>query len=593
MVPAFQVESRLMRGTDAAAWEARTSILGIEISEGVEAEKLIGDPDFLSQWEELDRRCGWASVYQGRDFVLCWYDCYRDRYSPLVVAGRDGHGRLVGLFTLAIHTDTGRITAAGDKHAEYQSWLSEPGDGHRFIEAALDSLAAKYPGRGLTLLFVLPGVPVQWALEGGHWADRCVVRTLPRGLMEIGNGDNFRDTLRKKKQSKINRLKRLGNLHLDRIDDPEELGRVFDEVIRFQNLRLRAVYNLPELDDDPRMRDFYVALSRLPRMIHATALRVDNQLVSAQIHMYNREQVLLGRITHSPFFAKYSPGELHTLMTGIELAKEQIPVFDLTPGGSYKDRYATSHDEVFVVKVFFSRAHCLRYKAARKLAEALKTAIGHFKIEPEAARNAYSSLLDRSRKWLGLGPSQMILSALNGFGRLIWRSDEYRIYSRDLSGLSATDAGDGMERDSLADLLHYRPEAAWQPAVNDYLKAALAKLEAGHHLYTRMEGGRLAGYGWLLEARNLKESPISGLDFTLPEESVLLGDFHDRVEGQAPPPGALKAMLRDAAGMAGIEQAFVVVRADHRPLAREVEKAGFTHRESFFDRRLFGIRRKG
>src|SRR4030095_10274315 len=234
------------------------------------------------------------------------------------------------------------------------------------------------------------------------------------------------------KQSKINRLKRLGDLRLDRIHDPDELGTLFDEIIRYQTLRLRAIYNLPHVPSDPLKKTFHMNLMRQPRMLHATALRVDDRLISAQIHFYNREQVLLCLITHSPFYARYSPGELHTLMIGVELAKEDVPVFDLTPGGNYKDRYATNYDEVYVVIVFFNRAHCVRYKLKRRLAETAKSAIRVFNITPEQTRDAFSTFLDSRKKWLRLKPADILSDCLRKLKRCLWYKDELCLYAYNL-----------------------------------------------------------------------------------------------------------------------------------------------------------------
>ena len=77
-------------------------------------------------------------------------------------------------------------------------------------------------------------------------------------------------------------------------------------------------------------------------LLHATALWAGEQLISAHIGVYNKPQLILGILNYSPFFAKYSPGKLHLLMLGAELAKEEIDAVSiLTPGAGYKDSFAT------------------------------------------------------------------------------------------------------------------------------------------------------------------------------------------------------------------------------------------------------------
>jgi CelD/BcsL family acetyltransferase involved in cellulose biosynthesis len=560
----------------------------IDILTGKEAERLIKDEVFLGEWRELYERCNWGSVYQSEDFVLTWYECYRSKYVPLIVTGISPEGRLIGLFTLATQSETGRIVVAGDSHAEYQSWLSDSQYSDEFIKSTLDSLSNKYRGRSLTLLFMLPNVPVKWAVTDQRWSKRCHVRTLPRGLMQVGNGESFKETLRKKKQSKINRLKRLGNLRLDRINDPEEFGAIFDEMMRYQALRLKAVYNLTELQEDREIKSFYLNLLRRPRVIHATALRVDDNLVSAQIHMYNREQVLLGRITHSPFFARYSPGELHILMTGIELAKESIPVFDLTPGGDYKDRYATHYDEVYVVTAFFSRAQCIVYKTKRRIAEGFKSIIGYLAITPATARDKYSSLLDQWHKWKGLKLSDLVAAGLKKLKTKLWETTELRVYTCDFDQITESSGNSTLMRNNLSDLLAYRPLRAWQPSVNNFMKQALKNLEAGHHVYTRIEDNKLTQYAWMMESQNLKSLFIDGQNIVLAADSVLLTDFYTRSEGPVPTQSALNQLLRDAIKVPNAQRAYILVSRENRQLEELAIKSGFIYQNSFFNKNILG-----
>ncbi len=560
----------------------------IEILTGNEAERLIKDEVFLGEWRELYERCNWGSVYQSEDFVLTWYECYRSKYIPLIVTGVNPEGRLIGLFTMATHSETGKIVVAGDSHAEYQSWLSDSQYGDEFIISALDSLSDKFRGRSLTLLFMLPTVPVKWAVTDQRWSKRCHVRTLPRGLMQVGNGESFKETLRKKKQSKINRLKRLGNLHLDRINDPEEFGAIFDEMMCYQALRLKAVYKLAELQEDREIRSFYLNLLRRPRMIHAAALRVDDKLVSAQIHMYNREQVLLGRITHSPYFARYSPGELHILMTGIELAKESIPVFDLTPGGDYKDRYATHYDEVYVITAFFSRAQCIVYNTKRRIAEGFKSIIGYLAITPATARDKYSSLLDQWNKWAGLKLSDLVAAGLKRLKTNLWETTELRVYVCDFDQITQSPGNNTMARNNLSDLLAYRPMRAWQPSVNNFMKQALKNLEAGHQVYTRIDENKLTQYAWMMESQNLKSSFIDGQDFVLPADSVLLTDFYTHSEGPVLTQAALSQILLDAAKVPNAQRAYILVSRENRQLEELVIKSGFIYQNSFFKKNVSG-----
>jgi CelD/BcsL family acetyltransferase involved in cellulose biosynthesis len=548
----------------------------IEISFGHAAQELIEDAEFSGRWKSLYDKCPWGSVFQCEDFVGAWYKTYKDRFDPVVVTGYNAEGEMVGLFTLASDTKTGGIVAAGGAQAEYHAWLAEPQAANDFIESALDKLCAAFPKRSLTFLFLLPNAPVEWA-RTGRWSKRCYLKRLPRGLMELGDGGGFKEILRKKKQSKINRLKRLGDLRLERIHDPDELGAVLDEIIPYQTLRLRAVHNLSDIPNDPLKRAFHVNLFERPRMLHATALRVGDKLVSAQIHFYNREQVLLWLITHSPFYARYSPGELHTLMLGAELAGENIRVFDLTPGGNYKDRYATNYDEVYVIKVFFSRARLIRHKLERKLAEASKSAIRVFNLNPDRVKEAFAEFLDEWRKWSRLRPAHLLSEVFRKLKRTVSRADELCVYGCALNQSHSLPDSRPMKRDHIPDLLAYQPTEGWQPPVNKFMRRALDDLQAGHHVYTRVEGGRLTQYCWLIESQPQKsQAPDERYAFLSPD-AVMLTDFYTYSQGRSLPRSSLRQILADAGAAFGAKRAYITIPTGDGPMRRMIEEAGFAN----------------
>ena len=560
----------------------------IEILTGPAAEKQLGDLEFCRRWKELYDSCPWGSVYQGEEFVLTWYSTYRSQYLPVILTGTTPEGEMAGLFTLAVHLESGRLVVAGSTQAEYQAWLTDARHGDIFVESALDLLCETFPDKDLTLLFVLPTVPAQWAVTGARWSGRCHVRSMSRGLLRIGNGDSIRDTLRKKKQNKINRLKRLGNLHQDRITEPEEIGELLEQLNCYQMLRLRAIYNLPDVQRDPLQREFYQKLALHPRMIYATALRVNDQLVSAQIHFYNRESVLLGLISHSPFFAKYSPGELHLLMAVMELAGEEVPVFDLTPGGLYKNRYASHRDEVQIITIFFKRARSVGHRIKRILAESAKTVARKFKVTPEQIRYAISSLKDERQKWSRMPRKALALQPVKMLMRKILHKEELMIYGADIASMRDLPDARPMMKNQVSDLLLYQPQYPWQPSVNKFLRRALMNIEAGHHLYTRVENGRLIQYGWLSEPQSQKLAAGEERLTMQAPGAVMIHDLYSESNGPALPMASLTQMLKDAANVSLATQVQIPVTTRNHCLRNAIEKIGFTHQYSFYTKTALG-----
>ena len=553
-----------------------------------DAAALLEERVFAVEWDALHARCSWASVFQGRDFLLSWYEAYRSRYEPVIVAGRNGAGELRGLFFLAANRASGELTAAGTPQAEYQAWLAAPEDGDAFIEGALEALGVHFPAGRLELLFVPPEAPVGWALGAGRWTRHCYVKSMPRGLMALGDGTHLRETLRRKKQNKLNRLKRHGDVRLERIDRPEELAALFDQIATYQALRLRAVHRLAPAEPDPLLKTFYLNLAQRGGIVHATALRVGDDLASAQIHLRNRGQALLGLIAHSPFYARHSPGELHLLLSGLELAREAVPVFDLTPGGQYKERFATHHDEVRVVVIFFRRRDALRHRAVRGLAQTARGAMQSMGLSPERAKEAVLDLLDARRGWAGMSPGGLLREAARRIGGWGWRRQEIQVYSLDLRATEPPPAAPVMARDRLSDLLAYAPREAWQLPGNRFLRQAMQRFEAGHHFYSRLEAGRVAQYAWLMTPGAGKPLLAHGHEIALPSDAVLLTDFYADDAGEMLAPASLAQLLRDATCAFGAGKAYVCVPAENGPLREMIERAGFSREYSLFRRRLLG-----
>jgi len=564
----------------------------VEVFIGPECEKLLDNIDFCEDWRRLSAICPWTSVFQEVDFVKIWYSTYLSRYTPVIVTGVNEAGERAGLFTLAIENNSGEIVPAGDRYTEYAGWLADPRYGDGFIESAIEKLSEKFPNRILTLLFAHPMLPVKWMKRGNRYSGHCHLTTISRGLMAVGDGSIFKDSLRKRNQNKINRLKRIGQVQFARIEDSEELQKVIDEIFCYQQLRLRAVYNMTNLEHDQLRKSFFLNLMRLPRMLHVTVLRVGDKMVSGQIHMHNRDQVLLGLITHSPFYARYSPGTLHLLMLGSELATDGVPTFDLTPGGEYKERYATDHDDAYIIRIFFNRAHCIRYKVFRKFKGGIKRLIRLLKLLP-AVEEAHSNLLDHREKLSYLKTTGPFSEIFRIARRSLWHTEEAAIYSYDLEqrdfSAAAPSLNTPMNKDHIPDLLAYRPMESWQPPVNKFLKFAMRNLETGHHVYTRVEKENLVQFAWLSVLPEITP-PAGEAEWyaKLPAESAVISDLYTHREDESLTRAALAQVLRDASQIKGLKHAYICVSSANLSLKHAVEEIGFRYSYSMLKRKVLG-----
>lgn len=104
------------------------------------------------------------------------------------------------------------------------------------------------------------------------------------------------------------------------------------------------MFNLNFFLSDPLRQTFLLKLFE-QKLLHVTILKLDEAIIASNVGATGKKWVhLQGVNTHDPSYAKYSPGILHFLMLGKQLAEEGMEVFDLTPGAdTYKVGLATDY----------------------------------------------------------------------------------------------------------------------------------------------------------------------------------------------------------------------------------------------------------
>lgn len=554
--------------------------MNVEILEAARASLFLNDAESLQSWSDLAKACPWATVYQSVDFCKIWFECYADLHAPLLVVARDS-GCLVGLAPLAVSKRGGQLTWAGDYHAEYHTWLSAPELGNEFIQSALDALASVFSG-SLTFLYMAPGTPIEWLESHRRWGRLAAVRKLERPLMST-DPQVVDESLRKKSnRSKLNRLRKMGNFEFKVLQRTEELDAIFDEVMLFKRYRHLAIHGQERPASDWRKRDFY--LKSMGRgLLHASVMTLDGRLVSAHIGNRNNAEVLLGILAHSPFFAAHSPGKLHILLLARKLCSEGVRTFDLTPGGDYKDRFASHADEVYFAVVFFRPQDYLKFKLKRRLADWVKKAVLQLRVNRSSLRQRMNRLRSQ-RKVTRL--SNLPVALLTALRNKFWHKAEFRIYRMTPENTEQLPHVKLLRRDSIEDLMAFAPR---DPRQIDFSETSLVKIENGAHPYTLVEDGKLIYCGWVAETSKLEISEVDQTWYP-PEGSIVLADFDIDPETQERGlfRNALCQILRESAAVPGTEHLFVGVMANDTPSRKIIEGLGFRYEYSFFNAtRLF------
>lgn len=375
------------------------------------------DEGFVEAWARLCAACPWSTGFQSPEFILPWYESYEGTAEPLLVFAEGGaHGEIRGLLALAIDKETDDLLNAGAHQAEYHCWLAPDGEGDRFITAALTSLRDEYPKAQLRFRYLPPDCPEGW-LNGTNDLGRLAeTRPVPRPLMVLESEEAIAAKLRKK--SNKSRLKRLrdacgGDLTWSTVSSEAELTALIDEIARNYDNRQAAMNEVRPFGDDTRKKDFHLRMLR-SGVLHAFVLRAGEHMVSAILSVKSKGVLSVGVLSHSNALAEHSPGKFGMLFLAREALSQGFGTIDLTPGGEWKDRFATEHDSVTELTIRFSAIEARKAALRGQVLSSTKQLLAAAGVTPQDIRRLGGRLLPGADKAkqdrAGTGASQRTAS---------------------------------------------------------------------------------------------------------------------------------------------------------------------------------------
>jgi CelD/BcsL family acetyltransferase involved in cellulose biosynthesis len=320
----------------------------MQIFEKEEGYRLLKDNSFIKAWKKILDECPWGTVFQSSEFVVTWFEFYKDYY-PIIVTDWDGKS-LNGILTLT--SSNGVLVAAGTNQSEYQTWISTLEKNECFIQNALKALMKKYPSRKIHFKYISHGTPMDW-VSSTNWKKRTIIKIYQQPLMKIDSEFSEQELKKKNRKEKINRLKRKGTLDFKEVLTIDRFKEIIEELLIQSDFRKGAMYDKVTFLDEPERKQFLIRLFEL-NLLHVSILTLENKIIASNAGIKGLDILhLQGINTHSPFFSKYSPGILLFLFLGIYLEKRGIKYFDLTPGGAggYKDMLATKFGEVYELTI--------------------------------------------------------------------------------------------------------------------------------------------------------------------------------------------------------------------------------------------------
>lgn len=458
----------------------------IHILVGDEVSDLLTDNEFSKAWDALYRACSWATPFQSKAFVATWYKVYARQYIPILVKAVSD-GNLTGLLTLAKTANVNIIHGAGLLNAEYHAWLATESDHDSFITSALREVQKLFPDCIIELRYIPANTSLKWAKADRHWRIRTVVRAIDQPVIALNQAQLDEKLNTRAKRKMMNRLRHHGELRFERITDQNEFISVIDGLIDQSDFRKAALYNKTPFRDDPLKKELLLSLFE-QELLHLTVLKLDQQIIASKIITVDeRWGYLKGILTHSPHFARQSPGLLHSLMLARLLAAEGRSFFDLTPGGDqYKDQLATDHASVYHVWIVNSTAAYLRKAIVEGIKKFGRALLATRHINTKSFKTQISRIAEELRH---KGILRWIKQRIKG-KRSLKSPASYLIrpeVENDFSGQ--------INIDSLKDLLLFEADehslSRWE-----FMSDAMKRMEMGEHVFSVLENGRLAACAW-------------------------------------------------------------------------------------------------
>lgn len=550
-------------------------------------DSIFKDEEFISGWEKLCVDCDWSTPFQYPAFLEQWFAFYHMQYAPVFISFHDGNGVLAGLFPLVQNTETGELAVAGTHHAEYQCWLANPDAPGDFVDQALATASAELSWNGVLNMKYLPPKLTQAHFKANEeLAKRAIWLEHARPLLRIVQEDIEASFKKKSNKSKINRLKREGELAFRQLNDAQELEPWFDQIIAFYDLKQGGTNNSFPFLEDTSKKPFHVALLKhAPQLLHITILTSGEKLISAHIGFKGRlkDEVHLAIIANSPFLANHSPGKIHIMMLSRMLAEQEVGLFDLTPGGDrWKERFANEHDDVAELMVFASSADKAAFEHKQQQLSKGKALLAKVGMTPDDARSMVAKL--RS-----LTPA----TVLNQVKKLLPNTRELRVYRMEKARFAEFSGDKTINRNRIEDVLSFKQTEKWLDKQH-FTDDAQSRFEKGELLFTHNSDDRLSHYGWLI--LNQKQGVFSevGHAFDYPEHAAVLYDFytHPDDRGKGLYRRNLSHILSELNQHGDIEFAYIAVLADNIASRKTIEKVGFAYQGSLFEKKWLGASKR-
>ncbi len=342
--------------------------LKINIVSKEEYKKYIQCNDFIKKWDNFSKLSNHCMITQEYEFISSWYQFYTSLYDPLLILGYYDN-ELVGILPLALSKKDNSLCHAGAYSSAYHGWLCFKEYESEFLLQSLITIKQNLAIKKWHWLYIPPDVNTDW-LKDNRLKNHGIFVEIIESVSPIYQlADQTRiDKVRKSRSLRplINRLKREGELRIEKIVDRKRADALFDVMANQSNFRKLALYNYLPFKYDPLRKDWYLSRLENNDNIQFVILWQGDKLLACSLAYCSKERVIGIMSSYDPVQSASSPGTVFFILYIDYLREKGYQYLDFTPGGeSYKERFCNDYKRV--IKPTFTFDYQSRIKQESKL----------------------------------------------------------------------------------------------------------------------------------------------------------------------------------------------------------------------------------
>jgi CelD/BcsL family acetyltransferase involved in cellulose biosynthesis len=475
----------------------------VKIIRGDDALKYAGDEDFLKQWKSLADNTAHKTVFQEPEFVSLWFHHYQQFFESILVLGFTDSKELVGLIPLAIEKKNAILTQAGAQLAEYSGWLCSAKHSDSFLHEAFKSIKSKLTFSQWKWTYIAPGTDTTWLRS--HYPKSVGIyakfESMDSPILDLQDEDKLKKVLKNKSvKSKINRLKRKGELKIERITDQKRALDLMDQITNLVNFRHESAHHDAAFEDDQLQRSFYEIRSNNLKDNHFSVLWAGEKLLAFHYGYIDNDTIYIGLTAFDPTESKHSPGVIFLIYLANLLIEEGIRYIDLTPGGDeYKERFSNTHNMLYLPTFYTSKLDHSKQLLKENCKFIAMRTLNSLNID----KNKLKNHLSKQTKPNTYSQSDFDLYSIE--------SDQYEI--------KESRQNEKINIQAYGDLLNYKQSVSGVSR-QKILSDATYRFSREDTLFTILDNSQLHAMSWLSKVGAKYSRP--GFDFTNKKNSVVM-----------------------------------------------------------------------